>query len=69
MGSNCYHFGSDAGREYDWKVASKQCKKFGGSLAESEGSSRMKELAGYILSKSHLIGKKICIAYYEQTFS
>lgn len=57
VGSDCYHFGSDAGREYDWKVASKQCKKIGGFLAETEGSQKIKELSSYILSKSHLLGK------------
>lgn len=58
VGSDCYHFGSEAGREYDWKVASKQCKKLGGFLAETEGIDKMKELTTYIISNSYLSGKQ-----------
>lgn len=57
MGANCYHFGSDAGREYDWKIASSQCKKLRGFLAEPEGTINMKELSAYILNKPNFLGK------------
>lgn len=57
VGTDCYHFGSDTGREYDWKFSSKQCKKLGGYLAETEGTDKMGTLASYILSKTHLSGK------------
>lgn len=57
VGTDCYHFGSDAGREYDWKIASNQCRKLKGFLAETEGTVNMRDLAAYIISKPHLLGK------------
>lgn len=61
VASDCYYFGSEAGREYDWKVASKQCKRLGGFLAETESTDKMNELTAYISSKSHLIGNVMVI--------
>lgn len=57
VGSDCYHFGSDAGREYDWKIASNQCRKLKGFLAETERTIGIKELSSYIISKPHLSGE------------
>ncbi|XP_050306960.1 uncharacterized protein LOC126743782 [Anthonomus grandis grandis] len=56
-GQNCYHFASNAGREYDWKVASKHCKKLGAVLAEMETIEENQDLVAYIQNDSHLKGK------------
>ncbi|XP_023017757.2 uncharacterized protein [Leptinotarsa decemlineata] len=57
VGSNCYHVHSATGREYDWKVASKHCKKLGGFLAEMETIEENQDLITYIQSNQHLRGK------------
>ncbi|KAF7279768.1 hypothetical protein GWI33_006753 [Rhynchophorus ferrugineus] len=57
VGKNCYMFASAAGREYDWKVASKQCKKAGAVLAEMETIEENQDVIAHIQSNSHLKGK------------
>ncbi|VEN54862.1 unnamed protein product [Callosobruchus maculatus] len=57
VGGNCYYFNSEAGREYDWKVASKQCKKMGAFLAEMETIEENQDLVTYIQSSNYLRGK------------
>ncbi|CAH2002067.1 unnamed protein product [Acanthoscelides obtectus] len=57
VGGNCYHFNSEAGREFDWKVASKQCKKMGAFLAEMETIEENQDLVTYIQSSNYLRGK------------
>ncbi|KAJ8951841.1 hypothetical protein NQ318_019816 [Aromia moschata] len=56
VGSKCYHFTGSAGREYDWKVASKQCKKLGGFLAEMESIEENQDVITHIQTNQHLKG-------------
>lgn len=56
VGHECYHFNSLTGREFDWKVASKTCKKMGGFLAEMETIEENQDLVTFILSKQQLKG-------------
>ncbi|CAH1176130.1 unnamed protein product [Phaedon cochleariae] len=57
VGSDCYHFNSGTGREFDWKVASKHCKKLGGFLAEMETIEENQDLITYILGSQILRGR------------
>ncbi|KAJ8940024.1 hypothetical protein NQ314_010855, partial [Rhamnusium bicolor] len=57
VGSECYHFYSIAGREYDWKVSSKQCRKLGGFLAEMETIEENQDIITYIQTNQNLKGK------------
>lgn len=57
VGHECYHFNSLTGREFDWKVASKTCKKMGGFLAEMETIEENQDLVTFILSKQQLKGR------------
>ncbi|CAH0557102.1 unnamed protein product [Brassicogethes aeneus] len=57
VGPNCYQFSSTAGREYDWKAASKYCKKEGGVLAEMESVEEAQDIIAHIQSNEFLRGK------------
>lgn len=56
---NCYLFYANAGREADWKVASKYCKRSGGFLVEMETIEENQDIISYIQQSSHLKGKFI----------
>lgn len=56
VGHHCYIFKSDAGREQDWKVASKQCTKLGATLAEMETIEENQDIVAYIQITPHLKG-------------
>ncbi|ERL93191.1 hypothetical protein D910_10488 [Dendroctonus ponderosae] len=56
VAQNCYMFASMAGREYDWKVASKHCKKMGAVLAEMESIEENQDLIAHIQNDAHLKG-------------
>lgn len=55
-GQNCYLFANMAGREYDWKVASKHCKKMGAVLAEMETIEENQDIIAHIQNDSYLKG-------------
>ncbi|XP_066156683.1 uncharacterized protein [Euwallacea fornicatus] len=57
VGQNCYLFASSAGREYDWKVASKHCKKLGSVLAEMETIEENQDIITHIQNDPFLKGK------------
>ncbi|KAL3281095.1 hypothetical protein HHI36_004319 [Cryptolaemus montrouzieri] len=57
VGMNCYSFAVAAGREYDWKVANKQCKKLGAVLAEFETIEENQDIIMYIQNSPHFRGK------------
>ncbi|RZC35888.1 uncharacterized protein BDFB_012988 [Asbolus verrucosus] len=57
VGPNCYLFYGSAGREYDWKAASKQCKRAGAVLAELETIEENQDIIAYIQSNPHFRGK------------
>ncbi|CAG9859533.1 unnamed protein product [Phyllotreta striolata] len=57
VGHECYHFNSYTGREFDWKVASKTCKKMGAFLAEMETIEENQDLVTYLVSTQHLRGR------------
>lgn len=57
MASNCYFFHFAAGREHDWKSASKQCKRLGAVLAEMETIEENQDMVAFIQTNSHLKGK------------
>lgn len=52
----CYMFASMAGREYDWKVASKHCKKLGAVLAEMESIEENQDVIAHIQNDPALRG-------------
>lgn len=56
-GMRCYLFGSAAGRELDWKIASKLCKKHGAMLAELESIEESQDVISYIQKTDYLRGK------------
>lgn len=49
-------FASMAGREYDWKVASKHCKKLGAVLAEMESIEENQDVIAHIQNDPALRG-------------
>ncbi|KAF5307816.1 hypothetical protein FQR65_LT06688 [Abscondita terminalis] len=57
-GFNCYLFAGTAGRELDWKAASKQCRKYGAFLAEMESIEENQDVISYIQSHEHLKGRE-----------
>ncbi|KAJ8979543.1 hypothetical protein NQ317_017691 [Molorchus minor] len=57
IGPKCYYFHSNAGRENDWKAASKHCKKLAGFLAEMESIEENQDIIAYIQTDKHLKGK------------
>ncbi|XP_023313226.1 uncharacterized protein LOC108903562 [Anoplophora glabripennis] len=57
VGADCYQFFTSAGREYDWKVASKKCKSLGGFLAEMETIEENQDVIAFIQSNQYLRGK------------
>ncbi|XP_031345741.1 uncharacterized protein LOC116172638 isoform X2 [Photinus pyralis] len=57
-GQNCYLFAGTAGRELDWKAASKQCNKYGAALAEMETIEENQDVISYIQSQDHLRGRE-----------
>ncbi|XP_030752385.1 uncharacterized protein LOC115879630 [Sitophilus oryzae] len=57
VGKNCYMFASAAGREYDWKAASKHCKKIGAVLAEMETIEENQDVVAHIQTNNYLKGK------------
>ncbi|KAK9879640.1 hypothetical protein WA026_006705 [Henosepilachna vigintioctopunctata] len=57
VGMNCYYFASSAGREYDWKAASKHCKKLGAVLAEFETIEENQDIVTHLQATPHMRGK------------
>ena len=57
VASTCYFFYGSAGREYDWKAASTQCKRVGAVLAELETIEENQDVIAYIQSNAFLRGK------------
>ncbi|XP_045471045.1 uncharacterized protein LOC123678197 [Harmonia axyridis] len=57
IGENCYFFGNKAGREYDWKAASKQCRILNSVLAEFETIEENQDIISYIQNNDYLRGK------------
>nr|XP_022918949.1 oxidized low-density lipoprotein receptor 1 [Onthophagus taurus] len=57
VGSSCYLFHANAGREMDWKAASSYCKKHGSTLAEMETIEENQDIVGFIQSTPNLRGK------------
>lgn len=56
VAQNCYMFASMAGREYDWKVASKHCKKMGAVLVEMETIEENQDIIAHIQNEANLQG-------------
>ncbi|KAF5288025.1 hypothetical protein FQA39_LY15554 [Lamprigera yunnana] len=56
-GFNCYLFAGTAGRELDWKAASRQCKKYGAFIAEMESVEENQDVISYIQNHQHLQGR------------
>ncbi|KAJ8916154.1 hypothetical protein NQ315_016293 [Exocentrus adspersus] len=61
VGADCYHFSTIAGREHDWKMANKNCKRLGGFLAEMETIEENQDLITYIQSNQNLRGKNFWV--------
>ncbi|XP_065163292.1 uncharacterized protein [Atheta coriaria] len=53
----CYFFASNAGRELDWKAASKHCQRLGAALVELESIEENQDIVTYLQSNSQLRGK------------
>lgn len=53
---NCYHFSANAGREADWKTASKFCKRSGGFLLEMESIEENQDIIEHIQGLPFLKG-------------
>ncbi|KAL1491318.1 hypothetical protein ABEB36_011931 [Hypothenemus hampei] len=57
IGDHCYLFANMAGREYDWKVANKHCKKLKANLAELETVQENQDVIVHIQNTHSLTGK------------
>lgn len=57
IGGTCYYVKSEAGRELDWKAASKTCQRLGGHLAEMETIEESQDIIAFIQTNQHLRGK------------
>lgn len=63
VGAFCYNFKYDAGREMDWKAASKYCHKIGAVLAEMETIEENQDIIAHIQMSPHLRGKQTVSFY------